>query len=179
MFSKKLSTAVAVVALTVCAASISVGAEVKPSGGEWECPGYGMMGPGMMGYGMGPGMMMGRGMMGYGMGPGMMGNGDEATPGYGMGYGMGPGMMGQGRAMTGRGQGMMGQGMPGGGAAFSVDGVKAMMERRLEWSGNPNIKLGKVEEKDDTMTAEIVTKDGSLVQRFVFDRKTGGMRRAN
>lgn len=47
-------------------------------------------GPGMMGYGYGPGYGMGPGMMGYGsggygMGPGMMGYG---------GYGMGPGMMG-------------------------------------------------------------------------------------
>jgi Spy/CpxP family protein refolding chaperone len=46
-------------------------------------PGYGWMGPGMMGgydYGMGPGMMGGY-HGGYGMGPGMMG---------GYGYGMGP-----------------------------------------------------------------------------------------
>ena len=51
--------------------------------------GPGMMGPGTMGYCMGPGMMHG-----YGMGPGMMG------PGM-----MGPGMMGPG---------MMGPGMMGG-----------------------------------------------------------------
>lgn len=70
--------------------------EAPPQGAEEElCPmGYppGMMGYGMMGYGMGPGMMgygMGHGMKGYGMGPGMMG--------YGMmGCGMGPGMMGYG-----------------------------------------------------------------------------------
>jgi len=51
-----------------------------------ESYGWGMMGGGYGGYGMGPGMM-GGGYGGYGMGPGMMGGG------YG-GYGMGPGMMG-------------------------------------------------------------------------------------
>jgi hypothetical protein len=43
--------------------------------------GYGMMGPGYGGYGMGPGMMHGYGRGGYGMGPGMMWGG----------YGRGPG----------------------------------------------------------------------------------------
>jgi len=68
-------------------------------GPGWGHPGWGMMGPGMMGPGM-----MGPGMMGPGMmGPGMMGWGH---PGWGM---MGPGMMGWGH----RGWGMMGPGMMG------------------------------------------------------------------
>jgi hypothetical protein len=63
---------------------------------------------------------------------------------------MGPGMMGPGYGM-GHGYGMQ----------------------------NPNLKLGKVEEKDeDTIVAEIVTNDGSLVDRFEVDRHTGRMRRA-
>lgn len=135
------------------------------------CPyGQGMMGPGMMGQGMGPGMMghgMGPGMMGQGMGPGMMGQG------------MGPGVMGQGMA-----PGMMGQGMgPGPMMALpqdlSVENVRHMLEHRLAWQGNPNLKLGEVEEKDeDTIEAEIVTQDGSLVQRLEVDRHTGWMRPA-
>ena len=49
-----------------------------------------------------------------------------------------------------------------------------MMERRLERGGNPNLKLGKVEERDkDTIVAEIVTKEGSLVERYKVDRHTG------
>jgi hypothetical protein len=37
--------------------------------------------------------------------------------------------------------------------------------------------VGKVEEKDgDTFVAEIVTKDGSLVQRLEVDRHRGSMR---
>jgi len=130
-------------------------------------PGYGM-GPGMMygqGYGMGPGMMYGRGygMMGYGMGPGMMGRGM-------MGYGMGPGMMGYGM-----GPGMMGRAAPA--ENLTKKDVKANLERWLSWMNNPNLKVGKIQEKDkNTITAEIVTKDNSLVRRFEIDRATGFMR---
>jgi len=134
--------------------------------------GYGMgtgmmMGPGM-GYGMGPGMMMGPGM-GYGMGPGMM-------MGPHMGYGMGPGMMMGPHMGYGRGYGM-GPGMMGEpGKDLSADDVKQMLENRLAWRRNPNLKLGKVEEKDaDTITAEIVTKEGSLVRRYSINRHTGWM----
>ena len=49
-----------------------------------------------------------------------------------------------------------------------------MMEHRLEWMNNPNLRLGPVEETDaDTILADIVTKDGSLVQRLKVDRHTG------
>ncbi len=35
-------------------------------------------------------------------------------------------------------------------------------------------KVGEVKEKDaDTITADVVTKDNSLVQRFIVDRHTG------
>ncbi len=133
----------------------------------------------MMGQGMGPGMMgpgMGHGMMGYGMGHGMMG--------YGMGHGMmGPGM-GHGMMGYGMGHGMMGYGMGHGMMQplrqdLSAKDVKHMMEHRLAWNGNPNVKVGKVEEKDDdTIVAEIVTQNGSLVQKLEVDRHTGWMKRA-
>jgi hypothetical protein len=143
--------------------------------------GYGM-GPGMMGQGMAPGMMgpgmMGPGMMGPMMGPGMMGPGMMGQGTWpGMMMGMGPGMMGRGMM----GPGMMGQGMgPGPMTALpqdlSVENVRHMLEHQLAWQGNPNLKLGKVEEKDeDTILAEIVTQDGSLVQRLQIDRHTGSM----
>lgn len=123
---------------------------------------------------------MGPGMMGQGMGPGMMG------PGYGMGQGqMGPGMMGPGMMGQGMGPGMMGQGQMGPGMMqplrqdLSAADVQHIMEHRLSGQGNPNVKLGKVEEKDDdTIVAEIVTKDGSLVQKVEVDRHTGWMRPA-
>lgn len=114
--------------------------------------------------------------------------------GYGSGWGYGgcPGMM-MGPGMTGQGmmgQGMMGPGMTGPGMRgqdmvqplrqdLSTEDVKHMIEHRLTWQGNPNLKLGKVEEKDaDTIVAEIVTTDGSVVQRFQVNRHTGWMQPA-
>ena len=141
----------------------------------------GMMGPGMM-QGMGPGMM-GPGMMGQGMNPGMMGPGMMPGMGQGMGSGMmGPGMMGPrmmnpGMMNQGQGSGMMPGGSPD--ADLSADDVRATLQRSLEWHGNPRLEVGDVAEADDdTITADIVTKDGSLVQRFMVDRHTGAMRPA-
>ena len=106
---------------------------------------------------------------GYGMGHGY---------GYGMAphprYHMGPGMMGPGYGM-GHGYGMH-RALP---RDLTTDDVRHMLGHQLEWQGNPNLKLGKVEEKDeDTIVAEIVTNDGSLVDRFEVDRHTGRMRRS-
>lgn len=57
---------------------------------------------------------------------------------------------------------------------LSTDDVRLMMEQRLAWQGNPNIKLGEIEEADNNrITAEIVTQDGSLVQKLEIDRQTG------
>ena len=83
----------AAVVAAVVAASPLAGAQ--QGSGSPGMMGYGM-GPGMMGgYGMGPGMIMGRGMMGgWRIGPDMMGS-----------YGMGSGMMG----MCGMGYGMLQQ----------------------------------------------------------------------
>jgi hypothetical protein len=117
----------------------------------------------MMGQGMGPGMM------GPGVGPGMMGQ-------------MGPGMMGQ------MGPGMMRQdsGPPMGGwsglegrrvmpmVQLSTDDVRGFLQRHLAALGNQRLKVGKIEAvDDDTITAEIVTVDDSLVERFEVDRHTG------
>ena len=148
-------------------------------------------GPGAMGQGMGTGAM-GPGAMGQGMGPGAMGRGF-------MGQGMGRGTMGQGmmpmmmmmrmhRAMMGRG--MMGQGMMGRGFAnhgmrvtpslnITVKDVRRFLEKRLEWMGNKRLKVGAIKKADDdTITADIVTVDDSLVQRFTIDRATGWMHKA-
>jgi len=149
------AVAVAALALGTGAPALAHGYQGPGHGWGWgygSCPG---MGPGMMGPGMmGPGMM----------GPGMMG------PGM-----MGPGMMGPG--MMGPGMGMMG---PGGMAALakdlSVDEVRHMLEHYAAWQGGDGLKVGKVEEKDaDTILGEIVTADGSVVQRLQVDRHTGWM----
>ena len=147
--------------LTAAAAALVIGAAAF-------LPAY-AQGPG---YGMGQGM--GHGMMGQGMGQGM-------GPGM-MGQGMGPGMMGQG---SGPGQQAFGPGnCPGLAAAqgqeTTVDSVTKFLESRLAHWGNERLKLGKVEATDDkTITGEIVTKDGSLVQKFAFDKATGWPRRVN
>jgi hypothetical protein len=139
---------------------------------------------GMMGPGMGPGMMqqMQPAMMGQGMGPGMMGH--HAM----MGQGMGAGMMGHHAMMgQGAGPGMMAQIGPGMGGwsglegrrvvpvmQLSADDVRVFLERYLASLGNARLKVGKVTEADqDTITAEIVTVDDSLVESFAVDRHTG------
>lgn len=96
--------------------------------------------------------------MGIGWGPGMMGQGM-----------MGPGMMGQGQ-MPMMGQGQM-EPLP---RDLSVADVRHILELRLDRQGNPNLRLGNLEEKDGhTVIADIVTQDGSLVQRLEIDRHTG------
>ena len=64
----------------------------------------------------------------------------------------------------------MGQAAP---LNLSVSDVKTNLERWLAIMGNPNLKLGKIKEMDkNTISAEIVTKDNSLVRRFEIDRTT-------
>ena len=154
------------------AAAVGVGAAQQAhmqQGGQG-----GMMGPGMMGPGYGPGPGYGYGPgPGYGYGPGY-GPGFDPCPGFGMA----PGMMGPGYGM---GPGMM---TPSFGAAapakdLSADDVRAGMERSLAWHDNKRLKVGEVKEVDeDTIVADILTLDDSLVQRWQVDRHTGAMRPA-
>lgn len=125
-------------------------------GGPGYGPGFGMMGPGY-----GPGY----GMMGPGAGyRGMMGPGHHMSFGNGAGFGFGP----------------CAQAAAAGGEEVDVDDVTARMEHWLSMRGNDRLKLGKVEAVDeDTITAEIVTVDGSLVQKLEIDRHTGWTRPAN
>lgn len=123
--------------------------------------GYGMTGPGMgHGYGMmGPGMRHGYGMMGPGMGYG-----------YGMHHGQGPH-----HGMMGHRHGMMGMG-PYLDTDLTAAQVTEIMAHRLFHYGNPRLRVGKVEERDDDIiVAEVETVDGSLVDRFEIDRHTGYM----
>ncbi len=89
-------------------------------------------------------------------------------------------MMGRG----GKGHGMM---MRGGGHGFgrpirpmthlSVEDVRHALEHRLERRGNKRLKLGDVKTTDDdTIVADIVTLDDSLVRRLAVDRHTGRVR---
>ncbi|MBM3565833.1 MAG: hypothetical protein FJX42_06960 [Alphaproteobacteria bacterium] len=84
-------------------------------------------------------------------------------PGYGMGYGMG-----------------YGRDCPFAGEQAAVDlkltaqKVKTLLEARLIRHGNERLKVGQVVEKDaKTIAAEIVTVDGSLVEKIEIDKATG------
>ncbi len=122
--------------------------------GSQPCP-TGRMGPGMMGPGMGGQGKTGPGMMGPGMGgQGMMG------PRFSKGHGFGT------RVVPMR--------------HLTVDDVRHFLEHRLARRGNKRLKLGEVKEADeDTIIAEIVTVDDSLVQRFKIDRHTGRMKQVD
>ena len=147
--------------------------------------------PGPMGQGSGRHHYMGHDHMGYGhmgyghrgyghMGHGSMEPGAAHPPRMHHDRAMGPG---DGR----RGQGMMGPGGVGPGWIYGrprvepldAEAVRSMLEERLAWHGNPRLKLGEVRETDDqTIVADIVTQDDSLVQRLAFDRYTGRWRQA-
>jgi hypothetical protein len=130
-------------------------------------PGYGHMG----GWGGGPGAgwncpAFAQGG-GYGPGYHMRGWGGGYGPGMMQGYGYGPGYN---RSDAQNNQTLN----------LTIDDVKSRMERWLAWRNNPRVQLGEVKEKDaDTITADIVTKDNSLVQRFIVDRHTGFTRPDN
>lgn len=155
---------------------IGAGLAVALAGAIWShqspasAQGWGMMG----GYGPGYGHM-GRSGGGQGVGPwdcpGLAANDGQGNgPGYHMrSWGGGPGWM------MGRGYGRQGEAQDN--LNLSTDDVKARMERWLNWRGNERLKVGDVKEKDaDSITADIVTKDNSLVERFVVDRHTGSYR---
>jgi hypothetical protein len=128
---------------------------------------------GMMGEDGMPGRMGGmqRGPMGEGMtGPGMSGMmGGGAMP-------MGPMMRGHHGAMGGHGLGPEAlYGMPQGFVTEMTPArVEAFLSHLLERHGNPRLELGDIEEAEDgSIIAEIVTTDGSLVQRLSFNRFPG------
>ncbi len=133
------------------------------------------------------------------LGGAFLANGPAAAHGSGEqgphgGYGMRGhmGHMGSGMGHMGSGMGHMGSGMMGYGAGghggcpynkvafdkeLTVESVTKFLERRLSHMGNDRLKVGEVKAKDDnTIVAEIVTVDDSLVQRIEFDRRTGGHR---
>ncbi len=157
----KRNLIVAGMAIALIAGTAMLGADVataQSSGGS-----------GMMG-GNSPGSMMG----GNGHGPGMMGgNGPGWMHARGSDSNFGP------QNCPGFQSGRMGMGpfSQQGKLNLSTDDVKKRFEGWLTWQGNPRLKVGEVKEKDvETIEADIVTKDNSLVQRFAVDRHTGAYR---
>ena len=54
-------------------------------------------------------------------------------------------------------------------------GAKELLENYLQSTRNPNLTLGKIEDKGNAFEAEIRTKDGSLVDKILVDKRTGWM----
>ncbi len=133
---------------TAVAAVLGAGAFAASSQAQSYRPGWGMMG------GYGPGWMHGYGPA-RGYGPGSMMQGDGTPPCWGY-------------ASAGTNA-----------LNLTVDQVKSQLDRWIERQGNPRLKAGDVKEKDaDTILADIVTQDNSLVQRFEINRHTGFWRQS-
>ncbi len=57
---------------------------------------------------------------------------------------------------------------------LAADDVKHILEHRLQWQGFTNLRVGDVvEADDDTLIADVVTQEGTLVQQFEVNRQTG------
>ena len=56
------------------------------------------------------------------------------------------------------------------------DQARQEVERYIKSSRNPNLKLGKIEDKGKDYEVEIVTKDGSLVDKILVNKSSGTMR---
>ena len=107
-----------------------------------------MMSGGMMSMMMNM-MMGGQGMPGRGMmmSPNMMGRGW----GYGQQYGQSP-------------------------KPLKKEDARIILENYISATRNPNLKLGKITENEDFFEAEIVTKEGSLVDKLIVGKLTGMLR---
>jgi len=96
-----------------------------------------------------------------------------------MGRGMmhqGPGMMHEGRGMHhGWSRGQCPRSKTQQMAPMGQDEARTLMKNYV--TANPNLKIGEIKEKDDVYVGEIVTRDGSLVEKLVVDKKTGWMKR--
>lgn len=68
-------------------------------------------------------------------------------------------------------------GLPGSGA-YGPDGptektVRVVLDYRLMTAGNPRLKAGSVKDAGNRIIAQVVTVDGSLVEEYAVDKKTG------
>jgi hypothetical protein len=123
--------------------AIAAGGQAQGYASPQQGSGYG---PGWQGYGygMGPGTMY----RGGGMGPGMMG------PGYGYGYGYGPQYQQPQKPLE-------------------KSDAETILKNYLASTRNPNLKLGKIEDKGTAFQADILTASNSLVDKILVDKNTG------
>lgn len=115
---------------------------------------------------------------------------DDTTryPGYGPhhgrwgrgGYGMEPGMMGPGHRRWNDDPDDR-RGAPYRESREEREPLKkkeaqSVVKEMLEYSRNPNLKVGQVTDKNDYFVVEVVTKGGALVDKLRVDKQTGRMR---
>jgi hypothetical protein len=113
----------------------------------------------------------GYGYGGWGMGGGMMGGYGGYGGGYGPGWGMGPGMMG---GYGGYGPGYGPQYQQPYGRVVNKAQATEIMNNYLSSLRNPNLKLGRVEEKGNDFEANVLTRKGDdIVNKIFVDRQTG------
>lgn len=55
----------------------------------------------------------------------------------------------------------------------TYDQARAFMEDRLKSANNPDLVLGEVSETQDYFTAQVTTKDGTVVDKLQVDKTTG------
>lgn len=102
---------------------------------------------------------MGRGMMGGGMmGSGMMGD-------------RGSGMMNQGYGEPYGPQQYQRRQMP-----LREEDARTILEDYLKSTRNPNLKLGRIDDRGYAFEAEILTRNDSLVDKILVEKNTGAMR---
>lgn len=125
--------------------------------GDGNGGGMGMMGPGMMG-----------GMMGWGPWRGWSQQGPGSS-----GYPNWQNMHEECEEMMDR-YGYPGDRQQQTGETLTQENAVSIVQNYLKVTGNPNLKIGRVEKQEDgNYLVEIMTKEGSLVDKIVVDRKTG------
>jgi hypothetical protein len=158
--------------LLALAMGLAVGVTLYPlEGNAMMGGGGGGMGGGMMG-GYGPGMIGGYGSGTMGGGYSGMGPGGGQNMGPGSGQGTSPGMNFPGDVRQYGPQTQEPQ------KPLDKNEARRMAENYLKSTKNPNLHLGKIEDKGNAFEAKVLTRDNSLADKILIDKNTGSMRSA-
>lgn len=105
--------------------------------------------------------------------------GAQMMGGFGSGEGeMGRAMMGHAWSAPGGEGGWHSMGFSVSGITLSKEQALQIAQAHLQAVGNPNLRLGDVGASESHFQVLITTKDGSLVERLLVDRRTGWLRSA-
>jgi hypothetical protein len=61
---------------------------------------------------------------------------------------------------------------------LTEDQARTMFENYINSTGNPDLRLGRIEDVGVSFKAEILNKDSSVADEILLNKKTGGMRSA-